>query len=292
MARPFLSVVVVLYEMQRAARRSLYALSSAYQQDIDQREYEVHVVENGSKHPVGEEFVRSFGDNFRYHQLDDAPPSPAHALDYGVKKSRGEFVALMIDGAHILTPKVLASARHVAETVHRPIIAVRRFHLGPGHQPRTIRDGYSEDVEDRLLTRIRWPEEPYRIFEIGTSIDSVPMDWFGGIHESNCLIVQRRLYKAIDGSDESFHLPGGGFLNLDTFSRSLEVAGTQLVALLGEGSFHQIHGGITSNADPDEAQRRVQKYREQYRRIRGREYVAPESPIEFFGTLHPHSLLV
>jgi hypothetical protein len=292
MARPFLSVVVVLYEMQRAAKRTLHSLSAAYQRDIDERDYEVHVVENGSKHPVGEGFVRSFGGNFHYHLLEDAPPSPAYALNHGVNKSRGEHVALMIDGAHILTPKVFANAMQVTKAVKCPITAVRRFFLGPGQQPQTIRDGYDEDLEDRLLAQIRWPEEPYRLFEVGTFMGRARNVWFGRLFESNCLILPRRLYKSIGGSDESFHLPGGGFLNLDTFSRSMEVPGTQLVVLLGEGSFHQIHGGMTTNADPDEAQRRVQKYREQYRRIRGREYTVPDPLIEFFGTLHPHSLLV
>ncbi len=292
MPRPFLSVVVVLYEMQRAAARTLHSLSAAYQREIEAGEYEVHVVENGSKHPVGRQFVQSFGRNFCYHLLEDAPPSPAYALNYGVKKSRGAYVALMIYGAHILTPKVFASARQVTRAVNCPVIAVRSFYLGPGQQPRTICHGYNAEVEDRLLAQVRWPKEPYRLFEIGVPMGSDHMAWFDPISESNCLIVPRRVYKAIDGSDESFHLPGGGLLNHDTFARSVQAPGTQLVVLLGEGSFHQIHGGMTTNAEPDESRRRVQKYREQYRRIRGREHAIPTAPIEFLGSLHPHSLLV
>jgi hypothetical protein len=49
---------------------------------------------------------------------------------------------------------------------------------------------------------------------------------------------------------------------------------------------------MTTNALPEEAQRRVQRYRDQYSRIRGRAYTVPDVPIEFFGALHPHSLLV
>ncbi len=292
MPRPFLSVVVVLYEMERAAERSLHALSSAYQEDIGEREYEVHVVENGSKHPVGEDFVRSFGANFRYHLLEDAPPSPAYALNYGVAKSRGDYVALMIDGAHILTPRVFAYTRQVIKIFDCPIVAVRRFYLGPGQQPETIHNGYCEEVEDAQLAQIRWPEEPYRLFEIGACMGNTPPGWFGRLFETNCLILPRRAYKTIGGCEEKFHLPGGGFVNLDIFSRCLEASGTQLILLLGEGSFHQIHGGTTTNASPAEAERRIRTYREQYRRIRGQDYRVPDVPIEFFGTLHPHSLLV
>jgi glycosyltransferase involved in cell wall biosynthesis len=292
MPRPFLSVIVVLYEMQRAAVRTLHSLSAAYQQEVDAGDYEVHVVENGSKHPVDRQLVESLGQNFRYHFLEDAPPSPAYALNYGVRKSRGDYVALMIDGAHILTPKVFASARCAARAFKNPIVAVRSFYLGPGQQPWTIRDGYNADVEERLLSQIRWPEDPYRLFEIGTPMDSDRAAWFDPISESNCLILPRWVYKAIGGSDESFHLPGGGLLNSDTFSRCVQQAGTQLVVLLGEGSFHQVHGGIRTNTDPEESQRLVQKYREQYRRIRGQVSANPTTPIEFLGSLHSHSLLV
>ena len=43
-----LSVVVVFYNMQREAARTLHSLSRAYQQGIDDLDYEVIVVENGS----------------------------------------------------------------------------------------------------------------------------------------------------------------------------------------------------------------------------------------------------
>ena len=61
---PILSVIVVLYNMQREARRTLYTLSSKYQKDSNENEYEVLVVDNGSQIPVEETFVKSFGANF------------------------------------------------------------------------------------------------------------------------------------------------------------------------------------------------------------------------------------
>ena len=62
-----LSVVVVFYNMRREAARTLHSLSRAYQRDIDGLDYEVIVVENGSApdQKLGEEFVRSFGPEFR-----------------------------------------------------------------------------------------------------------------------------------------------------------------------------------------------------------------------------------
>lgn len=292
MPRPFLSVVVVFYEMERVAKRTLYSLSSAYQQGVTDGDYEVQVVENGSRHPVGEEFVQSFGPNFKYHYLEDAPPSPAYALNYGVARSRADNVALMIDGAHILTPRVFSYTRRITRTFASPIVAVRRFYLGPGKQSKTIRDGYCEEIEEAQLAQVGWPEEPYRLFQIGAFMGNRRPGWFGRHFESNCLIMPRRVYRGMRGTDESFDLPGGGFVNLDLFARCLEVPGAQLVMLLGEGSFHQIHGGTTTNVDPEEAERRIARYREQYRQIRGKVYKVPNVPTEFFGSLHPQSLLV
>ena len=66
--------------MRREAERTLHSLSRAYQQEIDDLDYEVIVVENGSSDDqrLGEDFVRGFGPEFRYLDLGaDAKPSPA-----------------------------------------------------------------------------------------------------------------------------------------------------------------------------------------------------------------------
>ena len=81
-------------------------------------------------------------------------------------------------------------------------------------------------------------------------------------------------------------------MNIDLFQRAANYSETTLILLVGEGVFHQFHGGTTTNADPDEAQRRVETYREQYRRIRGTDYATPHVPIEFLGTLPPRSMLI
>ena len=119
-----LSVVVVFYDMRREAERTLHSLSRAYQQEIDDLDYEVIVVENGSsdEQRLGEDFVRGFGPEFRYLDLgSDATPSPAYALNRGIAISRGESLALMIDGAHVLTPgrPALRHARACAPTRRR-----------------------------------------------------------------------------------------------------------------------------------------------------------------------------
>ncbi len=292
MKQPALSVIIVLYNMRREAKRSLHALSAKYQVGVTEADYDVHVVDNGSQDPVGEEFVRGFGANFHYYRLQDAPPSPACALNYAAARSRGRALALMIDGAHILTPRVLGYSLKLLSAKSCPVIAVRRFFLGPGQQPETIQSGYSQTVEDGLLARIEWPDAPDRLFEIGVFAGETRPGWFGRFWETNCLVMPRAVFEWMGGCDERFDLPAGGFLNLDVLARSVEYPGAELFALLGEGSFHQVHGGTTTNVSPTIADQRNDVFRQQYQQLRGRDYEVPTVPLDFFGALHPRSLLV
>ena len=75
-------MVVVFHNMRREAARTLHSLSRSYQHGLDDLDYEVIVVENGSDpdQRLGEEFVHAFGDEFRYLDLGaEATPSPAPA---------------------------------------------------------------------------------------------------------------------------------------------------------------------------------------------------------------------
>ena len=57
--------------MRREAARTLLSLSRAYQRGVDDLDYEVIVIDNGSapEQRLGEEFVASFGPEFRYLDL-------------------------------------------------------------------------------------------------------------------------------------------------------------------------------------------------------------------------------
>ena len=86
-----LGVVVVVHNMHREARRTLHSLSRSYQWGIDDLDYEVIVVENGSdpEQRLGEELVRSFGPEYRYIDLGDgASPSPASARSIAASPPR------------------------------------------------------------------------------------------------------------------------------------------------------------------------------------------------------------
>ena len=143
--------------MRREAARTLHSLSRAYQRGIDDLDYEVIVVENGSApdQQLGEEFVRSFGPEFRYLDLGD----DAHAVT-GRRAQRGHrarpaasALALMIDGAHVLTPGVLRYGMAGPATYEPAIVATQQWYVGPGQQPDAMLDGLRPGLRGPTVRR-------------------------------------------------------------------------------------------------------------------------------------------
>ena len=285
MLPPDLSVIVAVHNMRREACRSLLSLTRRYQQLPDGMRYEVVVVENGSDpgERLGAEAVESLGRPFRYIDMgDDATPSPVAAMNRGLAESRGRAVALMVDGAHVLTPGVLRHGLAGLDAYAPAIVATQAWYVGPGQQGDVMRAGYDRAVEDALFSQIGWPAHGYKLFEIGHFVGD--RDWFDGLWESNCLFAPRSLLEQVGGFDEAFAMPGGGYCNLDLYERLASSPGVRVVSILGEGSFHQLHGGTTTNqADPLERRARIRSYVDHYTQVRGRPFMGPEKPIHYVG---------
>ena len=282
-----LTVVVVAYDMRREADRTLHSLSRDYQRGIDDLDYEVIVVENGSPDEgrLGEDLVRSFGSEFRYLDLGaDATPSPTDALNRGIKAARGRAIALMIDGAHVLSPGVLRLGMAGLRTYEPAVVAAQQWYVGPGQQPDMVDAGYDQAKEDELFDRISWPSDGYRLFEISHFIGE--RDWFDGFWESNCLFVPRELLEQVGGLDDSFATPGGGYANLELFERLGASPDVTVVSILGEGSFHQVHGGTTTNDGArDDRRSKILAYGDHYRELRGRTHRGPAKTVHYVGAL-------
>jgi hypothetical protein len=147
--------------------------------------------------------------------------------------------------------------------------------------------GYNQAVEDRLLASVNWQGDGYRLFDISALSVSCCEGYFGSLPESNCLVMRRALYDELGGMDERFDLPGGGLTNHDLLRRACEHPASQLIVLLGEGTFHQIHGGVSTNASLERAAVQYQAFLKQYRDIRGEDYRPSTRPAEFFGKVPP-----
>lgn len=269
---PKLAIVVIVYNMQREAPRTLYSLSTDCQQGVNPQDYEVVVVENGSSAPLLPAQVRRFGDNFRYHRIDDASPSPAGAINFGATQSTAANIGVMIDGARIASPGVVALALQALENFARPVVSTIGFHLGPAAQPISVTQGYNQQVEDQLLASVDWRQNVYRLFEISALAYSSSKGWLGPISESNLSFLPRALFDELAGFDERFDLPGGGLVNPDFHKRANRLSEVTPITLFGEATFHQVHGGIMTNRPHTKIRRALKAYCKQYKRIHGARY--------------------
>lgn len=282
-----MSVVVVIHNMPREAPRTLRSLSATYQRHIDADDYEVIVVDNGSNPPFDSGQIEGLSGNFRFVRLDPAPLSPARAINRGLSEARGQVIGLMMDGARIATPGLLNFARHGACLYDKAVVATLGWYLGYDFQTSSLQSGYDRAREDALLDTIDWPNDGYRLFEIGAMDESSVDGWFEPIAESNALFLRRELWDLLDGVDERFDPPAGGLLNFDTFCRVLEIPDAQLVILLGEATFHQSHTGVVVSEHGDELRSNFARWTSQGETIRapGDKNRRPRQPATYLGTL-------
>lgn len=282
-----LSVILIAYDMAREIPRTLQSLSRQYQEDAAELEYEVLLVDNGSPQPLDPLSWDGIDVPVRLLRPETAQPSPAEAINLAVKEASGEIICLMIDGAHLLTPGVFKLALSAFGAFDDAVVGVRYFYVGPDEQPVSIGEGYDKAEEDRLLASIEWPANGYGLFDIGSPLrlGANSIHWFNRMFESNCLFLRRELFLEMGGADERFDLPGGGFLNLDIYKRAQDCDGVVPVQLAGEGSFHQLHGGTTTNANAEQRERRLAEYREQYRSLRGEQKLTTAKDVFYLGHL-------
>lgn len=286
-SRKDLSIVVVAYNMPRELPRTLLSLSARCQRDISPDDYEVIVVDNGSTPAVDRKLLEKLPGTFHLLRIDSASPSPAPAVNRGIAAAGGDVIGVMVDGARIVTPGLAHFARHGARLYPRAVVATLGWYLGYDFQRWSMRSGYDQAREDALLAAIEWPKDGYRLFEIGTMDESSVEGWFQPIAEANALFMRRELWEELGGMDERFDVLGGGYVNLDIFRRAMGLNDARLVLLLGEATFHQLHGGVATNLPVERVADAQSAWADQYRRIRGQDYTKPaqSGPPTYLGTL-------
>jgi len=245
-AGPQLSIVLIVYRMRRQAMNTLYTLSPVYQREVGAGDYEVVVVENASDENLDPEAVRALGDNFRYVLHHEQGVSPARAINLGLSQCHAPHVGLMIDGARMVTPRVVRYVLDAFAITDQALVAVPGYHIGETEHHMNESAGYNEQVERDLLDSIGWRDNGYRLFDIACWSGANPHGFFHPFLESNCMFASRENFARIGDADERFDLPGGGALNLHMYRALGLLPGTRLFVTPGEGSFHQFHGGVTT----------------------------------------------
>ena len=286
--RPAISFVIVAYNMKREIVRTLYTLDASYQKEVDSDQYEVIVVDNGSSEPLNLRDLRQyFSGVLRLVRLPKTSASPVGAVNRGVAMARSSRVAVMVDGARMLSPGVVRGFLDAFRLFRAPFVYTLGWHLGDEPQNFSMIKGYDQIVEDRLLESFNWRGNGYELFEHSSLALSCRSGWFSPISESNCFAIKRRDFQSLGGFDERFQAPGGGLVNLDFFRQAVTNPKLRPMLLLGEGSFHQFHGGVATNVRREEHP--FEQFQQEYRSIRGSSYQVPDYSPVYFGSLSEYS---
>lgn len=286
MLAPRLSIIVVFHNMAREAPRTLYTLSAQYQRGVSESEYEVIAIDHGSAIPLEVSLVERMGPNFTIVRTAPAP-SPAAAINRCALESRGDQICICIDGARMLSPGIVRHMLDGARMSEETVVATLAFHLGPKMQNFSMLDGYCQAVEDTLLESVDWRGDGYSLFSIASLAGSSAGGWLRPLGESNCLSVSRGLFKRLGGLDERFIARGGGLVNLDFYRRAIDSC-DMLVTLLGEGTFHQFHGGVATNVPM--SLHPWESFASEYQALRGCRYTPPQRQAVLLGSCSPQAL--
>ncbi|PZQ10768.1 MAG: hypothetical protein DI565_19510 [Ancylobacter novellus] len=279
--RPALTIVVNSYNMERELARTLTSLAPPHQRDLPLEGVEVIVMDNGSKRPPSNEEAARPGLEVRVCRFPAPTRSPVAAMNLGLTQARGDIIAAMIDGARMASRGLVRSALAAIQAHPRAVVASYNYHLGPKPQHQSIHEGYDRIVEDALLASIDWPDGGDRLFEI--SSPAVGEGWPGPLVESNALFMRREMWDEVGLYEPRFTSAGGGAANPDLFIRACALPGAQLVKLVGEATFHQIHGGTIANMNGREALRTLLL---EYAKIRKKPLAPVTDPGSIYDARH------
>jgi hypothetical protein len=255
MSEPRISVLVIVYRMAGQARNTIYSLSASHQQNVAEQDYEIIVVENASDQNLDADEVLALGNNISYFRREEAGVSPAPAINFAAAQARAPMLCLMIDGARMVTPRIIEYALQAQRADSNAMVVVPGYNLGPAEHHLNQQHSYDEAREQELLDGSHWRRNGYALFNIGSVGGANLQGLFHPLMESNCLFVATATFIAIGGADERFDEVGGGSLNQYLY-RALGVHANsrRFFMMPGEGSFHQIHGGVSTQQRADRQQ--------------------------------------
>jgi len=288
---PLISIIVIVYDMADEAMNTVYSLSPAHQKNISPEEYEIIVVENSSAHNLDPQEAQAISPNVRYFLREEEGVSPVHAINFAFQQCQGNILGLMIDGARMVTPRVLEYVKYAQQISPHPLVAIPGYNLGPSEQQYADEYLYTKEKELQLLTGSQWKENGYRLFDISSIGGANPTGYIDPLLESNCVFASRQCFEKIGWADTQFTYAGGGSLNLHMF-RSLGMLKetNHYFILPGEGSFHQMHGGVTTNSKAGTTEREefIRKCAKQLNRLWGVFSVLKREPI-LLGAVTSHA---
>lgn len=276
-----LSIIVILHNMRREAVRTLRSLSQELQQGLGGIEYQVIAIDNGSSLPLQPADIEPFRDHVTHIFLETDSVSPVGAVNLGAQIAKGDHVAVIADGARMASPGLISNSLLGTRLAANPFVFALSWHLGPKIQNISMLEGYNQAVEDALIEGIAWPEDGYRLFDISTIASSSEGGFLAGVPpECSWFCMKRSTFLEMGGFESGFASPGGGLVNHDFRNRVLDISGITPVGVLGEGVFHQFHGGVATNVPLVEHP--WESFDVEYRRLRGASFAPIAGPTPLY----------
>ena len=160
--RPKLSIVVVTYKMQREAPRTVLSLLPPLQRCVHNLDYEIIVIDNGSPEPLDLDDILSIASRpVRLVRVapQDASASPVGCINAAVRDcATGDWLMVCIDGARLASSHLVCRTIDILARHPHAFTFVASRHLGSKPQMQSVREGYDQVAEDKLLLSLdsRW----------------------------------------------------------------------------------------------------------------------------------------
>lgn len=265
--RPVLSLVIVSFQMRRQIANTVRSLLPPLQEVNADVWYEIIVVDNGSPEPPT--YLADLANVFVF-EMQNPTMSPGPAINFGVSMSQGMVVGLIPDGARMVSPGLIAGALKALHEDENSIVGTYAYHLGNEPQQKSLAAGYSTKIEEKLLSRSGWTQNSNVLFDISVLEDD---RFFPGTlpPESTATFLSRDIYDELGGMNENFETPGGGLVNHDFWLRCCAYKRSLITMLSTEGTFHQVHGGVSTNS----AESKWGMFEQEFESITGAKYLEP-----------------
>ena len=242
---PKLSIIVATYRMQREAPRSILSLLPPLQRCVDDVDYEIIVVDNGSPKCLDlHDILATAPRPVRLVRVapNDASASPVDCINTAVRDySTGNRLMICIDGARLASSHLVRRTVDILARHPDAFTFVGSRHLGPKLQKLSIEEGYNQATEDKLLNSVAWRTNLDNLYPISVWAGAHQQDNLLLQNESNAFAMTRKTWDSVGGYKEGFDRPGGGLCNLELFRRYVTRREALNVLLYGEATFHQVH---------------------------------------------------